>query len=139
MPLRIFAQALTAPVIVFAAVSCLYTAASGQSQGQPPRNVVAIHGGPESFPGSEATDNAIRKVLLSSTSTPVNYFTEYLESEEFTLETASKALRDSIRLKFAGRRIDVFIANTVVAFEFALRLRDESFPGVPIVFLATTV
>jgi signal transduction histidine kinase len=105
----------------------------------PARTVLTIHGGPEFFPGTEAIDKAIRNVLLSSTSTPVNYFTEYLESEEFTLEAASKALRESIRLKLAGRRIDVLIANTVPALEFALRLRDELYPGVPIVFLATTV
>ena len=140
MPLRIFSRALTALVIVVAAVDRLYAATPGQSQAQATRTVVAIHGGPESFPGNEEIDTAIRNVLLSPTnSTPVNYFAEYLESEEFTLETASKALRESIRSKFAGRRIDVFIANTVVAFDFTLRLRNELYPGVPIVFLATTV
>jgi len=141
MRLRIFSRALTSPVIIVGAVGCLCTTtAAAESQGQAPRNVVAIHGGPESFPGSEEIDTAIRNVLLSPTSgTPVNYFAEYLESEEFTLETASQALRESIRLKFAGRRIDVFIADTVVAFDFTLRLRDELYPAVPIVFLATTV
>ncbi|HEU5257271.1 MAG TPA: ABC transporter substrate binding protein [Vicinamibacterales bacterium] len=136
---RIFARGVMAPVIVAATVGCLSTAAAAESQTHAPRTVLAIHGGPEFFPGSETTDRAIRNVLLSSSSTTVNYFTEYLESEEFTLETASNALRESIRLKFAGRRIDVLIANTVVALEFTIRVRDELFPGVPIVFLATTV
>jgi len=139
MPLRVFSRGLTAPLFVVAIVSCLYTTASGQSQAQATRTVVAIHGGPESFPGSEEIDSAIRNVLLSSASTKVDYFAEYLESEEFTLDTASTALRDSIRLKFASRRIDLLIANTIVAFDFTLRLRDELYPGVPIVFLATTV
>src|SRR5215510_2079716 len=128
-----------APVVAAAALCCLPTPALAQSHAQAPRTVVAIHGGPEAFPGSEAIDKAIRNVLLSSTGMPVNYFAEYLENEEFPAEVASTALQDYIRRKFAERHIDVFIANTVVALEFTLRLRDELYPGVPIVFLATTV
>ena len=67
---------------------------------------------------------------------PVNYFAEYLESEEFPAETASIALRDYIHQKFEGRHIDVVIAVASAALQFALRYRDELFPGVPIVFLA---
>ena len=138
MRLHQFSRCLTAPTIAVVAVGCLSTAAWSQSQPQSPRTVLAIHGGPEFYPGSEAMDKAIRDVLLSSASTPVNYFTEYLESEEFTEELASAALRDYIGRKFAGRHIDVLIANTVPALEFAIRLRDELQPGVPIVFIAAT-
>jgi ABC-type uncharacterized transport system substrate-binding protein len=133
-----FPRCLTAPTIAVVAVGCLSTAAWAQSQPPAPRTVLAIHGGPEFYPGSEAMDKAIRDVLLSSASTPVNYFTEYLESEEFTEELASAALRDYIGRKFAGRRIDVLIANTVPALEFTIRFRDELYPGVPIVFIAAT-
>ena len=129
----------TASVIVAAAPCCLRTAVFAQSEPHAPRTVVAIHGGSEVFPGSEATDRAIRDALLSSTRMPVNYFAEYLENEEFPAELASTALRDYIQRKFAGRHIDVFIANTVVALEFTIRLRDELYPGVPIVCLVTAL
>jgi signal transduction histidine kinase len=109
------------------------------AQAGAPRTVLAIHGGPEFFPGVEAFDRAIRNTLLSSPDVPVNYFAEYLESEELTLATASKALAESIRLKFEGRRIDVLIANTVPALEFVLRLREELYPGAPVVFIAAAV
>jgi signal transduction histidine kinase len=138
MRLDKFSRCLTAPAIAVVAAGCLSTAAWAEGQPQSPRTVLAIHGGPEFYPGSEAMDKAIRDVLLSSTSTPVNYFTEYLESEEFSAELASAALRDYIVRKFAGRHIDVLIANTVPALEFATRLRDELYPGVPIVFIAAT-
>ncbi len=68
--------------------------------------------------------------------TPVNYYAEYLETEEFTPEAASAALRDYIRQKFEGRRIDLVIANASAALQFALRYRDELFPDVPIVFVS---
>jgi signal transduction histidine kinase len=139
MPASLLRGIVTASVIAVAAPCCLGTAAFAQSHPQGPRTVLAIHGGPETYPGNEAIDKAIRGVLLSSSGVPVNYFAEYLESEEFPPELAVSSLRDYIRRKFAGRRIDVLIANTVVAFEFTLRLRDELYPGVPIVFLATTV
>jgi len=139
MRLDKFSRCLTAPAIAVVAAGCLSTAAWAEGQPpQSPRTVLAIHGGPEFYPGSEAMDKAIRDVLLSSASTPVNYFTEYLESEEFSAELASAALRDYIGRKFAGRHIDVLIANTVPALEFATRLRDELYPGVPIVFIAAT-
>jgi len=139
MRLDKFSRCLTAPAIAVIAAGCLSTAAWAEGQPpQSPRTVLAIHGGPEFYPGSEAMDKAIRDVLLSSASTPVNYFTEYLESEEFSAELASVALRDYIGRKFAGRHIDVLIANTVPALEFATRLRDELYPGVPIVFIAAT-
>ena len=66
---------------------------------------------------------------------PVNYFGEYLESEEFPAETASISLRDYIHQKYEGRHIDVVIAVGSAALQFALRYRAELFPGVPIVFV----
>jgi signal transduction histidine kinase len=129
----------TASVAAVPALCCLDTPGFAQSPPQAARTVVAIHGGAEFFPGSEAVDKAIRKVLLSSTGIPVNYFAEYLENEEFPAELASTALRDYIQRKFVGRHIDAFIANTVPALEFAIRLRDELYPGVPIVCLVATL
>src|SRR5678815_3502393 len=129
---------VTASVIAVAALCCLHTAVFAQSQPQAPRTVVAIHGGPEVFPGTEDIDKSIRNVLLSSPGMPVNYFAEYLENEEFPA-LASTALRDYIQRKFVGRHIDVFIANTVPALEFAIGLRDQLYPGVPIVCLVTTL
>ena len=95
--------------------------------------------GSPSFPGTPALDAAIQDTLVRQTEVPVNHSAEFLESEQFPPETASLALRDYIAKKFQGRRIDLVIANASGALQFALRFRDELFPGAPIVFSAVTI
>lgn len=121
-----------------ALVSVLVNAAAGAARAQEtaPRTVLVIHWGSEQFPGTAEVDGAIRAAVLARPDIPVNYFAEYFESEEFPFETAATALRDSIRVKFQGRRIDVVIANASGALQFATRFREELFPGAPIVFIA---
>lgn len=113
--------------------------ASASAQVQAPRTVVTIHWGSESAPSTGRLDASIRKVLLAKTDPRINYFAEYLESEEFPPETASIALRDYIRQKFEGRHIDAVITVASAALQFALRYREDLFPGAPIVFLAVAV
>ncbi len=107
-------------------------------QPRPVRTVLTIHWGAEDFPGTAVVDAAIRQVLEADAARSVNYYAEYLESEEFPA-IGSAALHAYIRRKFAGQRIDVVIANTTPALQFALRFRDELFAGVPIVFVAGQV
>ena len=133
MRLHTIARGVTVLTIAAAAIGGLCPEVSAQAQA--PRNVLAINWGAEDFPGSEPLNAAIRKVLDRSV-VPVNYFAEYLESEEFPAETASISLRDYIQQKYEGRHIDVVIAVASAALQFALRYREELFPGVPIVFLA---
>jgi signal transduction histidine kinase len=102
----------------------------------PSRTVLTIHWGSEDFPGVQELDTAIREVLRSAAGSPINCYAEYLETEAFQSETAAKALRAYIRQKYQGHQIDAIIANTSPALEFALDLREELFPGVPIVFAA---
>ena len=124
-----------AAVIVALAAVC----PSASAQAQTARTVLTIHWGPEAFPGTPELDAAIRDTLLTHADLPLNYFAEYLESEQFPPETASIALRDYIEKKFQGRRIDLIIANASGALQFALRFRDDLGPGAPIVFVAATV
>ena len=112
--------------------------ATSQLAGQS-RSVLTIHWGPEDFPGTATVDAAIREACLSPVDEPVHYYAEYLETEEFPSETALLAFRDYLREKFAGRRIDVVIADSTPALRFALRYREELFPGVPVVFVAGSV
>jgi signal transduction histidine kinase len=128
----IFRRVVPALAIGFLALAWVCPAASAQPR--PPRTVLTIHWGSEDFPGTPVLDAAIRNVLLSQSDLPVNYYAEYLESETLPPETASLALRDYLREKFRGRRIDVVITNATPALQFALRYRDELFPAVPLVF-----
>ena len=134
MPSRVLLRVVVAAEIALFVTALVSGAASAPAQA--PRTVLTIHWGPEDFTGASSTDAAIRKVLLSDDSAPVDYFAEYLESETFPPERASLALRDYIREKFGGRRIDVILANTTPALRFVLSYRDELFAGVPIVYVA---
>ena len=101
------------------------------------KHVLIINGGPETFPGNETFDAALREVLFSHPDILVDAHSEYIENEEFT-ETADAALREYIRIKFAGRRPDLVIANAAAALTFALQHRDELFPDVPVVFISAS-
>ena len=104
------------------------------AQSTPPKTVLTVHWSSEDFPSNPVIDGAIREVLLSASDTPVDYFAEYLESDRFPEDEASLALRDYIRQKYRGRRIDLVFAVSEVALRFVLRFRDELFPDAPIVY-----
>jgi signal transduction histidine kinase len=127
--LLVVALALTAPLAWCRAASAQNPAA---------RTVLTIHWGAEDFPGTAVLDAAIREGLGSPANPLIDYYAEYLESEVFPAATAARTLHDYVARKFEGRRIDVVIANTTPALQFALDHRQTLFPGTPIVFVAGT-
>ena len=108
------------------------------AQERPPRTVLTIHAGSQYFPANPVMDAAIRDVLMSRAGVPVDYYTEYIETDRFG-PVASAALVDYVRRKYEGRHIDVVIAMTNYALQFVLEHRDELFPGVPIAFAGIVV
>src|SRR5262245_45263602 len=122
MALRTFSRLLTALAVAFLASVCVWSTIHAPAPLA--RTALATHWCPAIFPGPRVMDAAIREALRSDGDPPVNYFDEYLESEDFPPEMASLALRDYIRRKFEGRRIDVVIANATPALQFALRHRE---------------
>lgn len=106
--------------------------ASGQQA--PVRTVLALYLGEEEFPTNPVTQKALREALTSRPDIPVDYFGEFLERERFSPELASESLREYIRTKYRGRRIDLVIALTDQVMQFALDNRQELFPDAPIVF-----
>ena len=125
-------RGVSAAAIAFLATAAVHTGTPARAA--PPRTVLTIHWGAEDFPGTAILDAAIRAALPSSPDALLDYFyfAEYLESETFP--PSAPLLRDYIRQKYKGRRIDVVVASTTAVLEFALAYRDELFPGVPIVF-----
>jgi hypothetical protein len=108
------------------------------AEAQPPiKQVLIVHGGPETFPGNVNFDAALREVLFSHPTMQVDAHSEYLENEEFA-DAAEVSLREYIRIKFADRRPDLVIANAAPALQFVLRHRDELLPNVPVLFISAT-
>ena len=125
--------------VAIALTAQLSWCAAASAQVPVARTVLTIHWGAEDFPGTATVDEAIREGLQSSPATPINHYAEYLESETFPPDVAADTLHDAIARKFANRRIDVVIANSTPALQFALEHRQSLFPGTPIVFAAGSV
>lgn len=122
-----------ATAVVIVAMVSPWTCVAAGAQPRPARTVLAIHWGSATFPATPIVNAAILDALRSDPKLVVNYFTEYLESDRLS-EQASLALRDHIRKKYHGRRIDVVIAIADAALRFVLDYRAELFPGTPIVY-----
>jgi signal transduction histidine kinase len=97
--------------------------------------VLTIHQGAENFPSNPVYDEAIRRALLANIHKPLQYFAEYLDPEPLTSEQEDEALADYVRRKYQGHHVDVVIAVNDEAVRFALKYRDDLFPGAPIVYI----
>ena len=70
-----------------------------RAQDAPLKTVLTITAGTENFPANPIIDGGVRDALGSRPDLPIDYFTEYLESDFFPGEEASLAFRDYIRGK----------------------------------------
>jgi signal transduction histidine kinase len=125
--------------IGLAALCTLILDIRASAQGLPLRTVLIIQEGAENFPGSQLTSAGIREALRSRSDVPIDDFTEYLETDVFPYEEASRALEDYIRRKYRSRRIDLVITPSDRGLRFVLDHRAELFPEAPIVFSAVNV
>ena len=117
-----------------AALSASTLSTSAAAQSPSPKTVLTIHSGAENYPANPLLDAGIRDALEARSDLPIDYFAEYLEADLFPGDRATQAFRDYIRRKYEGRRIDVVIAITKTALDFALDNRADLFGGAPIVF-----
>lgn len=118
------------------AAALLAALAQTAVRGQPAvKTVLIVHGGPEAFPGNATFDASLREVLFAHPTIQVDAHSEYLENEEFG-DAADASLFEYLRIKFAGRRPDLVIANAAPAVTFVLQHRDKLFPNVPVVFIS---
>jgi signal transduction histidine kinase len=130
MALRALTPALILPLLASAVQVLGPRPASGQPAS--PRTVLVLHWSTEDFPTNPIVTEAIRESFASA-GLPVDLNTEYLESDRFPA-TASNALREYIRRKYQGRRIELVIAIAEPALNFALDARPELFQEAPIVY-----
>jgi signal transduction histidine kinase len=120
-------------VTVLALVGQMQAVSARREPDLPPA-VLTIHYGTEEFPAAPIVDGAIRQTLAAGQGVPVDYFSEYLESDHFPADVASDALAEYIRRKYQHRRIDVVIANADPALRFVFEYRATLFPTTPIVY-----
>src|SRR5438874_5605073 len=99
-----------------------------------PINVLVMHWYDRGYSPNEEFDRALQAALNASAPEGVEYYSEYLETKRFPGEDQARLLSQYLQRKYAGKRLDVIIAETSPALSFFLKYRHELFPDVPLVF-----
>jgi PAS domain S-box-containing protein len=116
----------------------LLAASIAPAQDPATKHVLILYWEDRDHPANVDFEREFKKALRSISSGPIEYYSEYLESNRFPGESQSLALRDYMQRKYAGREIDVIVTNASAPLDFLLKNRAELFPRTPIVFNATT-
>jgi signal transduction histidine kinase len=124
------ACALAAIVVL----SCGPLAAAGPED--PKLVVVLFPNESDGAPGISLVNRGLRSTFSSQSSEHIELRNEYVDSARLRDAEFLKAQVSVLGRKYAGRKVDLVIAGMSSALDFALAVRDEVFPGVPVVYLA---
>ena len=76
----------------------------------------------------------LKAAIRSRVNSPVNFYVHYLEAQGLEDANYDHSLSENLRSELSGVKLDVVITAVYSSYQFALRHRDELFPGVPIIF-----
>jgi len=126
---------LTALLVFFA----VWLSPSGgwAQQSVKPKRVLVLYWDEKDHPANVEFERNFQAALRSAAPGDIEFYSEFLESNRFPGESQSEFLRDYIEQKYAGRTIDVVVANANAPRDFLFKYRTELFPNTPIVFSAT--
>jgi signal transduction histidine kinase/ABC-type uncharacterized transport system substrate-binding protein len=97
-------------------------------------SVLILLPGQPGLPAASAIASGIRAALLTEWGFRVSIEMEHVDVARFASpETAERRLRTVYGSKYRGQRFDVIVAALPEPFQFALRARDELWPGTPVV------
>ena len=105
--------------------------AQAAESGQP-KNVLVLY----SFSDRNLFDplDNLKAAIRSRVNSPVNFYVHYLEAQGLEDPNYDHSLSENLRSELRGVKLDVVITAVYSSYQFALRHRDELFPGVPVVF-----
>jgi signal transduction histidine kinase len=125
-------------LLSLAAVLC-WTDSAGSAiaiaGGPAQKQVLAIYSMRREAQFAVLADRELPRILRDRLGT-VDFYSEYLDLARFPDPDYQAAMRDYLRVKYAGRAFDAIIALQDVAAQFVEKNRAELFPDVPVVFLA---
>lgn len=108
---------------------------AGSTQGDEPRsNVLVIYSSPR---GGAAVDDfhaAFIRAVRASPDVQVEVHSESFDVVAGQGENYERAMAEYLRQKYAGVRMDLIVGVSATAIRLVGPLRDQVFPGVPIVF-----
>src|SRR5262245_39054011 len=103
-------------------------------QNEPPLNVLLLFASPRLTPAQIALDEAFRSTLTTRLSSPIYFYTEYLDLTLFEGDEPRPELRALLKQKYHPVKLDLVVAFASRALRFAVQNRADLFPRAPIVF-----
>jgi PAS domain S-box-containing protein len=107
---------------------------TSSAQSTTPKNVLILYSFSDRsvFAPSDSLESAIRARVPQQ----VNFYVEYLEGRRFEDDPSyEKSLVQNLRYTYGKAKLNLVMVAAYPALQFAVRHRDELFPGVPIVFM----
>jgi len=110
---------------------------TGGTYSPPPvetRHILLLFDERTELPGLSVLNADFLRSLRSGSPGPVEIYTEEMDLSRFRSDTYFAQLRDHLRAKYAGKKIDVAVAAMGPSLEFLVSDGKDVFPGTPIVF-----
>jgi signal transduction histidine kinase len=108
---------------------------SGEEPPSTPKRILLLYHYGRETAGVALLDRGFEEVLRSAPPFTIELNREVLENYRFPGEAHTQMMRNYLKEKYSGRKIDVVVAHTDTALKFFLQYRDELFPGVPVVYI----
>jgi signal transduction histidine kinase len=113
---------------------CLYAPSAAASDPDPPKLVVVLYPHEcDGAPGTTLINGAIRSTFAGQGRGRIEVRNEYVDTTRLHDSDLMRAHVALLQQKYAGRKIDLVIAGLSAGLDFALAVRGEVFPDVPIV------
>jgi PAS domain S-box-containing protein len=121
-------------VLLLWVILCVSPTVTFGQHAQRPKRVLVLYWYDREFGATGRWEQSFQTALEAGSSSGIEYYPEYLQSNKFPGEQQSRALHDYLLQKYADRPIDVVVAQSEASLDFLLQYRNDLFPQVPIVF-----
>jgi PAS domain S-box-containing protein len=98
------------------------------------RQVVVLYDERTDLPGLSVLDASLVNTLIAGSPEPIDVYRESMDLSRFDSAAYRALLRDYLRTKYSGKKIDVVVSVLGPSLRFLLSEGDPIFPGAPIVF-----
>jgi signal transduction histidine kinase len=100
----------------------------------PPRSILVLDQSDTTSPFYYAIFTGLRSAVTADRSAPISVYVESLDLSRFTGPNYEASLTSHLRIKFGDRPPGVLVTVGPTSLQFALRLRSQLWPEVPVVF-----
>ena len=98
------------------------------------RHIVLLFDERVELPGLSLLEAELVRTLRSKSTEPIEVYRKSMDLSRFGSDPYETLLRDFLRAKYSGKKIDVVVGVMGPALDFLLNYADQIFPGTPIVF-----